>query len=231
MRRPGLAREGQIGRPCQPELPVSMRYIPLSVAALISIGILLWSLTPRPDERLKAEPGSISPSYALPQALSSSYRVLRASADQLIPKMVPKVESALSHPLSDMETRSRRITTPLGAVWVTVADLSRHSTTCLIEESSGASTCAPTKLAARLGLAIGTRRAGSRSKRLPRFSLIGIVPNWVKVLKAKEIGHRPHLLPVRRNVYATYGGTPVLIEGYCRATQSRCAHPPLPRQP
>lgn len=206
------------------------RYVLLLVVALSIIGSLFWFINPKSEDQPEPRAEVATRPYNWPRALASSYRVLKAFPDELTPEMKSRAQSALGRSLSSARMRVQRLNTALGAVWVTAAAKSRHSVTCLIVASSGASACASTKLAARVGLAIGTRQAGPESDGEAQFSLLGIVPNWVKALKLKEIGHAAHLLPVRHNVYATYGAAPVLIEGYCGPMHASCVHPPLPHQ-
>ena len=205
------------------------RCIFLSAVVLAFGGILLASMA-SPGHRPDVDTRLTARSDALPQVLAVSYRALDTSGNELTPEMKSKAKIALGQSLSTKKVRGRRISTPLGVAWIIVADPSRQGTTCLIVERSGASTCAPTKVAARVGLAVGTEQAGPHRDRAPHFSLLGIAPNWVKAIKVKELGYAVHLLSVRHNVYATYGAAPVLIEGYCGHSHTSCVHLPLPHQ-
>lgn len=205
---------------------MSKRYVALSLLALASITALLLVAQGGTEDRRVSKAGLATDSAGLPQVLANSYRVLTAPADRLPPQIRARARLASGNSSDVMDQNGYRVSTPLGAGWVGVTEDPNRSTVCLILEASGALSCAPTTLAARSGLSVGTSNGKEKGNRGGLFAVVGLVPNWVQRIRVKVLGVGPRLLPVHANAYGASAATPILVEGYCGSAGTKC-RPPL----
>lgn len=159
---------------------------------------------------------------SVPQEMLNSYNALIKPQRKLPSKNRSEFRDNLGKGGLRTTGSGHRLQTPFGAVWVLVDTSTTSDSICLASEESGAVSCAPTSMASRLGVALGTRTKSSTP-----YQLLGIVPNGVRALKVQVIGGRSKLIPVRNNTYAMQARRPIMIVRYCRQRTGACTRPPV----
>jgi hypothetical protein len=124
-------------------------------------------------------------------------------------------------------TNSYRMDTPLGKAWMLAVEVPGAGTeTCLVMEHSGLSSCSPAAVAKQTGLAIGiSAAAGTPPSHGRRFTVMGVVPDWVRSVVVTPLDRQPKVLRVTANAFSDQGPAPILIKKYCRGFGSACVGP------
>jgi hypothetical protein len=161
-----------------------------------------------------------------PPSLRRSFRFLRTTESDPPRSVRSSLEQNLGADESVQITSSYRVNTPLGVAWLVVAGMPPKTAACLVLESSGVSSCSATAAAKRIGLAVGiSKAAGHHDSGARRFTAMGVVPNWVRFVKATPLGMPAKVLRVAQNTFAGSASAPLIIREYCKRPHSGCIRP------
>jgi hypothetical protein len=155
--------------------------------------------------------------------LASTFRQLRHPEEKPPPSVESSIELNLDLRGPLQIIGSYPLDTPLGTAWLVTSSASGKSMTCLALNSSRISSCSSTRVAKRIGLALGrsepvsSPRHGARS-----FTILGMVPDWVRFVKATPLGMTPLMLRVVRNTFTGKAPAPLIIKKYCARRHSAC---------